>query len=127
MALQQLYNEVNVLLDKDAERVHGHWEQQQHVAVAQWAEEQRRIASERRLVSDRFVHSQQHITASPGAEALMATLHEVNETIRLLDDAYVTSTATQEFVRNYEALLTLWKTMYKQTEKLDARLSPGAV
>lgn len=123
-ALSQLHAQLHALLMEDGQRIEHEWRDGQQQAIRTWTEQQRTIGTKRKLVTDRLLHWERQIANMPGTEALIALIHDANNVQRGLDDAYHSVTATEQFVHDYNALVALWRMLYSQTKKCDARLTP---
>jgi len=112
LALRQLYHSLHMLSLNDTLRVETEWRETQQALVAQWTEQQRTIMSKQRLVSDRLVHWERQITTMDGTEAILALIQDGNSIQRGLDEAYISMTATDQFITAYNCMIHLWKLLY---------------
>jgi len=123
-ALTSLAEHLYALLARDSQTIEHEWHEAQQRSVAAWVEQQQTLSNSRKLVSDRLLHWERQIASMPGTEALMALIQQGNEFQKSLDDAYHMHVAIEQFTLNYDAMTGLWRLLYSQTKRTDARLTP---
>lgn len=119
-----LHNKLHTILQRDAERIEYEWNAAQRRDISQWEDDQADLMKRRKLLSDRLLHWERHITTIPGTESILACIQQANEVQRGLDESYVRWTALHEFENAYQHIVQLWRILYSQTKKTDVRLTP---